>query len=89
MGHLLSSALKMQGSPVNTGIIIVKNFEDSLGCSGTSAIINGSIYVSAGLNNTSSGSIAVDDTFVSSVFSDCYGSVSLTVNSTTRGNLSA
>ena len=89
MGHLLSSALKMQGSPVNTGIITVTNFEDSLGCSGTTAIINGSIYVSAALNSTSSGSIAVDDTFVSSIFSDCYGSVSLTVNSTTRGNLFA
>jgi hypothetical protein len=72
---------------INAGIITVRNIEDSFGCAGTSAARNGTYDLSAGGNNTVSGSIAVDVTFAGSVFSDCYGSVSLYVNSTTRGNL--
>lgn len=75
---------------VNTGIITVKNIEDSLGCSATTAFKNSSYYIGTGGDGTIvSGTIAVDDTFYANAGADCYGSVSLTVNSTTRGNLFA
>jgi len=73
---------------VDTGIITVTNIEDSFGCSSTVVVKNESVYIgTGGFYSTVSGTIAVDDTFYGNASSDCYGSQTLIVNSTTRGNL--
>lgn len=80
--------VRVAAPSVNTGTIIVINFEDSAGCSQTSAVKNGSNYINAfGNGGTQSGTIAEGDTFYGFAGADCYGSSVLYVNSSTRGNL--
>jgi hypothetical protein len=90
MGHLLSSAIKMQKPTATAGIYSVTNYEDSFGCAFSYAYKNGSFYISAsGDGGTSSGTISTGDTFFGGDSADCYGSITLYVYSTTRGYLFA
>jgi hypothetical protein len=88
MGHLLSSAIKMQKAVATAGTISVTNYEDALTCSASFVYKNGSFYISAGGDGgTSSGTISTGDTFFGGASSDCYGFIELDVFSTTRGYL--
>ena len=88
--------IKMQASAPTTtttttvasGTITVTNFEaDTFGCSTTTAYKNGTYYIAASFNNTTSGTINTGESFQGFVFSDCYGFVELDVFSNTRGYL--
>ena len=90
MGHLLSSAIKMQDSVPAAGTLLVYNYDSSFGstCSFTSAVKNGSYYIgTGGFGNFVSGTLATGDAFYGSNTGDCYGTYSLDVYSNTRGYL--